>query len=52
VVAAFDDPEVKAAMLKQDNFIAPTSPEAALQFFRTEQERYARLVRKADVKLD
>lgn len=52
VVAAFNDPEVRAAMLKQDNFIAPTSPEVALQFFRTEQERYARLVRKADVKLD
>ena len=52
VVAAFADPEVKAAMLKQDNFIAPTTPEAALQFFKSEQERYARLVKKADIKLD
>lgn len=52
VVAAFADPEVKSAMLRQDNFIAPTSPEAALQFFKTEQERYARLVKKADIKMD
>lgn len=52
VVAAFADPEVKAAMLKQDNFIEPTTPEAALQFFRSEQERYARLVKKANISLD
>jgi len=52
VVAAFADPEVKAAMDRQDNFINPTTPEAALQFFKTEQERYARLVKKADIKLD
>jgi tripartite-type tricarboxylate transporter receptor subunit TctC len=52
VVAAFADPEVKAAMARQDNFIDPTTPEAAMQFFKTEQERYARLVKKADIKLD
>lgn len=52
VVAAFNDPEVKAAMAKQDNFINPTSPEAAAQFFKTEQERYARLVKKAGITLD
>lgn len=52
VVAAFNDPEVKAAMAKQDNAIAPTTPEAAAQFFKTEQERYARLVKKAGVTLD
>ncbi len=52
VVAAFNDPEVKAAMAKQDNFINPTSPEAALQFFKTEQERYARLVKKAGIALE
>jgi tripartite-type tricarboxylate transporter receptor subunit TctC len=51
-VAAFADPEVKAAMARQDNQIAPTSPEAALQFLRTEQERYARLAKKADIRLD
>lgn len=52
VVAAFADPEVKAAMARQENIIHPTSPEAALQFFKTEQARYARLVQKAQVKLD
>jgi len=27
-------------MAKQENVIAPTTPEAALQFFKSEQERY------------
>jgi tripartite-type tricarboxylate transporter receptor subunit TctC len=49
-VAAFADPEVKTAMAKQDNQINPTSPDAALEFFKSEQERYARLVKKADIK--
>ncbi len=52
VVAAFNDPEVKAAMARQDNFISPGTPEAAAQFFRTEQERYARLVKKAGITLE
>lgn len=52
VVAAFNDPEVKAAMAKQDNFINPTTPEAAVQFFRSEQERYARIVQKAGITLE
>jgi tripartite-type tricarboxylate transporter receptor subunit TctC len=51
-VAAFGSAEVKAAMARQENVIAPTTPEAALQFFKTEQERYAKLVKKADIKLD
>ena len=52
VVAAFADPEVKAAMAKQDNFIQPMSPEQSAAFLKTEQERYARLVAKASIKLD
>ena len=52
VVAAFADPEVKAAMARQDNFINPSTPEAAAQFFRSEQERYARLVQKAGITLE
>jgi tripartite-type tricarboxylate transporter receptor subunit TctC len=52
VVAAFNDPEVKAAMAKQDNLIDPTTPEAAARFFKSEQERYARLVKKAGITLD
>ena len=51
-VTAFASAEVKAAMAKQDNVIAPMSPEASLQFFKSEQERYARLAKKADIKLD
>lgn len=51
-VAAFNDPEVKLAMNKQDNIIQPTSPEGAAQFFRDEQERYARLVKKAGVTME
>jgi tripartite-type tricarboxylate transporter receptor subunit TctC len=52
VVAAFADPDVRQAMVKQDNVIHPGTPEAAAQFFRTEQERYARLVKKAGITLD
>jgi tripartite-type tricarboxylate transporter receptor subunit TctC len=51
-VAAFNTAEVKAAMAKQDNIIAPTTPEGAVAFLKSEQERYARLVKKADIKLD
>ena len=52
VVTAFNDPEVKAAMAKQENIIHPSTPEAAKQFFQSEQDRYANLVKKADVKID
>jgi len=52
VVAAFADPEVKAAMARQDNFIQPMSPEQSAAFLKTEQEHYARLVAKASIKLD
>jgi tripartite-type tricarboxylate transporter receptor subunit TctC len=46
------DPEVKEAMAKQGNVIKPTTPEAAVAFFRTEQDKYAKLVQKAGVKID
>jgi len=52
VLAAFSDVDVKSAMAKQDNFINPTTPEAAAKFMKSEQERYARLVTKAQIKLD
>ncbi len=51
-VTAFSSAEVKAAMAKQDNIIAPTTPEAAVAFLKSEQERYARLVEKADIKVE
>jgi tripartite-type tricarboxylate transporter receptor subunit TctC len=52
VVAAFAMPEAKEAMARQDNIINPTTPEAAAKFFRSEQERYARLVKKANITLE
>lgn len=52
VVAAFNDPEVKAAMAKQDNFINPTTPEVAANFLEAEQARYAQLVAQAGIKPD
>lgn len=52
VLAAYNDTGVKAAMAKQDNFINPTSPQVAAQYLKTEQDRYAKLVAKANVKLD
>ena len=52
VVAAFADPEVRAAMARQENVIHPSTPEAAAQMLKSEQERYARLVKKANISLD
>jgi tripartite-type tricarboxylate transporter receptor subunit TctC len=52
VIAAFNDPDVKAAMAKQDNVINPTTPDSAAKFLKAEQDRYARLVTKAGIKLD
>ena len=49
LVAAFNMPDSKEAMAKQENFINPMSPEASAQFFKSEQERYARLVKKANI---
>lgn len=51
-VVAFNDPEVKAGFARRDDFLTLGTPEAAAQFFRSEQERYARLVRKAGVTLE
>jgi tripartite-type tricarboxylate transporter receptor subunit TctC len=52
VSAAFADPEVRAAMAKQENVIHPTSPDQAAAFLKAEQERYAKLAAKADIKLE
>ena len=51
-VTAFGTPEVKEAMDKQGNVINPTTPEGAAQYLRSEQNRYAALIKKADVKID
>jgi tripartite-type tricarboxylate transporter receptor subunit TctC len=49
IVAAFNMPETRDAMAKQENIINPMTPEASAQFFKAEQERYARLVKKANI---
>lgn len=49
VVAAFATPETAEAMFKQGNIINPMTPEASAQFFRTELDRYARIVKKANI---
>jgi tripartite-type tricarboxylate transporter receptor subunit TctC len=52
IVAAFAMPETKDAMARQENIINPMTPEASAQYFRSEQDRYARLVKKANITLD
>jgi tripartite-type tricarboxylate transporter receptor subunit TctC len=51
VVAAFADPAVKEAMLKQGNVINVSTPEAAQAYFKSELAKYARLVKKAGIEL-
>jgi tripartite-type tricarboxylate transporter receptor subunit TctC len=50
--AAFATPEVKEAMAKQGNDIDPSTPEAAAKFFQSEMDRYAKLVKKANIQID
>ncbi|HEU0199579.1 MAG TPA: tripartite tricarboxylate transporter substrate-binding protein [Burkholderiaceae bacterium] len=52
VLAAFETPDSKEAMAQQQNIMHPMTPEASAQFFRSEQERYAALVKKANVRID
>lgn len=52
VLTAFADPETKAAMDKQQVVVLPMTPEASAQFFKSEQERYGRLAKKAEITLD
>lgn len=46
---AFASPEVAEAMAKQGNTINVSTPEHAAGYFRSELEKYARLVKKAGV---
>ena len=52
VVEAFATPELQAAMDKQNNVIHPSTPEDAKKFFQSELDRYAGLVKRADIKVD
>lgn len=49
IATAFATPEVKEAMAKQGNSIHISTPEFALNHFKTELQRYAQLVKKAGV---
>jgi tripartite-type tricarboxylate transporter receptor subunit TctC len=51
LIAAFDDPVVKEAMLKQGNVINISTTEFAQSYFKSEKEKYAKLVKKAGIEL-
>jgi tripartite-type tricarboxylate transporter receptor subunit TctC len=51
-VTAANTPEVKQAMEKQVTILNPMTPEASAQYFRTEQERYAKIVKKANITME
>jgi len=51
VVAAFADPAVKDAMAKQGNTINVSTAEYAQSYFRSEKDKYAKLVKKAGIEL-
>jgi tripartite-type tricarboxylate transporter receptor subunit TctC len=51
LVAAFDDPAVKEAMGKQGNVINISTTEFAQGYFKSEREKYAKLVKKAGIEL-
>ena len=52
VKAAFALPEAKEAMARQEVIVSPMSVEESARYFRSEQQRYAALVKKAGVTLD
>ena len=51
VTAAFADPAVKEVMAKQGNTINVSTPEFAQAYFRSEKEKYAKLVKTAGIEL-
>ena len=51
IVAAFADPGVKDAMAKQGNTINVSTSEFAQAYFRSEKDKYAKLVKKAGIEL-
>jgi tripartite-type tricarboxylate transporter receptor subunit TctC len=51
LVASFNDPAVKEAMAKQGNTINISTTEFAQNYFRSEKDKYAKLVKKAGIEL-
>ncbi|MBQ1764645.1 MAG: tripartite tricarboxylate transporter substrate binding protein [Aquincola sp.] len=52
LATTFSQPEVKEMMDRQGNVIRLGTPEQAAAYFRSEVDRYAAIVRKANVRLD
>jgi tripartite-type tricarboxylate transporter receptor subunit TctC len=52
LTTAFASPEVRDAMAKQGNDISLQTPDAANRFLRAEMAKYARLVKRAGIKVD
>lgn len=52
IVTAFSEPSVQASFARRDEYTVLNSAEAAVSFLRAEQERFARLVKKAKVTLE
>ncbi len=51
IVVAFNDPAVKDTMARQSNTINISSSESAASYFRSEKDKYAKLVKKAGIEL-
>ena len=51
VTAAFADPAVKEVMARQGNTINVSTTDDAQKYFRSEKEKYAKLVKKAGIEL-
>jgi tripartite-type tricarboxylate transporter receptor subunit TctC len=51
IKAAFADPAVMETMAKQGNTINVSTPEFARDYFRSEKDKYAKLVKKAGIEL-
>ncbi len=51
LVTAFNDPAVREAMAKQGNTINISTTDFAQSYFRSEKEKYAKLVKKAGIEL-
>lgn len=51
LAAAFADPAVQEAMARQGNTISVSTIEFAQQYFRSEKDKYAKLVKKAGIEL-
>lgn len=51
-VTAFNDPEVKEGFKRRNEFLMLSTPEEAADFFKSEQQRYADLIKKAGLSLN